>query len=258
MTFDTIRYEQRGKVALITYDRQARRNAWNVPMYREIVQAVERANAAADVGVIVITNDGPVFCSGSDFKAAPEPVDPATGRSPTIATLSMAQDDSWLHLMARSKPVIAAVHGAAIGAGVTQILAADIRVGGESSSYAFPFLALATLPEIGSTALLSRLVGFGRALDICLSAAKLDAAEALRIGLITRVFADDKLVDEAVALAERIAGFPALQVKLCKELIYANALEGDPNVYLLRETRAFIGLWKAQKAQAAGEAASGS
>jgi enoyl-CoA hydratase/carnithine racemase len=248
LSFETIRYEERGKVALITYDRQARRNAWSVPMYREIVEAVERANAAEGVGAIVITNDGPVFCAGVDFKAAPEPADPATGRSPTIATLSMAIDDSWLHLLARSKPVIAAVGGSAIGAGVTQILAADIRMGSESSTYAFPFLALNTMPEIGSTALLPRLVGFGRALDLVLTAATIDAAEALRIGLITRVVADDRLVEEAVALAERMAGYPALQMKLSKGLIYANALEPDPNIYLGRESRAFIDLWKAARA----------
>ncbi len=255
MNFSTLRYEQRGKVALITYDRQERRNAWNVPMYREIVAAIEAANAETSVGAIVITNDGPVFCAGSDFKATPEPVDPATGRSPNIASLSMAKDDSWIHLLARSKPVICAVGGQAIGAGVTQILAADIRMGGASSTYAFPFVALGLMPEIGCTALLPRLVGYGRAVDLCMTAAKVDAAEAERIGLITRVVADDRLVDEAVALGERLAGYPALQLKLTKDLLAANVVETDPNIYLGRETQAFVTMWRAQKAAKAAAAA---
>ena len=112
MELTYIRYETRGRVGLITYDHPTRRNAWSVPMYREVVQAIERANADADLGAIVITNEGPVYCAGSDFKAPPEPPDPVTGRSPTIATLSMAPDDSWPHLLARSKPVIVAVSGA--------------------------------------------------------------------------------------------------------------------------------------------------
>lgn len=248
MAYEMIRYEERGRVALLTYDNQARRNAWAVPMYREIVAAIEAANEDDGIGAIVITNDGPIFCAGSDFKAAPEPRDPVTGRVPTIATLSMADDDGWLHLLARSKPVIAAVNGAAIGLGATQILAADIRVGARSSSYSFPFLKLATMPECGATALLPQLVGFGRAMDLILTSAKIDAEEALRIGLITRIFPDESFVDDAVALAATMAEYPPLQVELTKSMLHGNALEGDKNALLKRERDAFIALFRAQKA----------
>jgi 2-(1,2-epoxy-1,2-dihydrophenyl)acetyl-CoA isomerase len=248
VAYETIRYDRRGKVALITYDRQERRNAWNVPMYREIVAAIEAANADDEVGAIVITNDGPVFCSGVDFKAPPEDKDPVTGIRPNVATLSMAPDDSWIHLIRRSKPVICAINGAAIGAGITQILAADIRVGSKSSTYAFPFTSLGLMPEIGATALLAQLVGLGRAMDLSLTAGKLDAAEAERIGLITRVFDDETLVEEAVALGERLAGYPAFTLKKTKDLVYANAGEVDVNAYLARETEAFVELYRANKA----------
>ncbi|MDB5470175.1 MAG: enoyl-CoA hydratase/carnithine racemase [Caulobacter sp.] len=254
MDFQTIRYEQRGKVALITYDRQERRNAWNVPMYREIVAAIGAANAEDSVGAIVITNDGPVFCSGVDFKAPPEEKDRVTGLRPNVATLSMAPDDSWIHLIQQSKPVICAINGAAIGAGITQILAADIRVGSKSSTYAFPFTSLGLMPEIGATALLPQLIGLGRAMDLCLTAGKVDADEALRIGLITRVFDDATLVDDAVALAEKLAGFPAFTLKKTKELIYANVVEGEANAYLARETEAFVELYRVNKAARAAMA----
>jgi enoyl-CoA hydratase/carnithine racemase len=245
--FQLIHYEERGAIALITYDRQERRNAWNVAMYRETVAAVERANANDAVRAIIITNAGPVFCSGFDTKAPPEPVDPATGRSPRIATLTMARDQSWVHLMQRSKPVIAAINGAAIGAGATQLLPVDIRIASDRSSFSFPFVALGHMPEIGSTALLPRIVGLGRAIDIYLTAAKIDAAEALRIGLVTRVVEEAKLLDASLALANQIASYPSLQIKLTKGLLYGNTLEGDPNLYIERETQAFIRLIKARK-----------
>lgn len=245
MTFETIRYEIQGQVAVITYNRPSRRNAWSVPMYREVVAAIEHANAAKEIGALVITNEGPVFCAGADINAPPEPMDPATGRPPTIGTLAMAKDHSWLHLMASSKPVIAAVNGAAVGAGVSHILSADIRIGSVGSSYAFSFLALNTLPEIGTTGLLARLVGAGRATDLCLSAATIDAAEALRIGLITRLVPPEQLVAEAIAVGGRIAGFDSLRVRLAKGLLATNALEGDLNMLLRREGLAFVAAFKA-------------
>src|SRR5271154_826910 len=186
MDFENLRYRTEGRVAVITYDRPARRNAMSLGLYRETVAAVEAANADEAVGAIVITNEGPVFCAGVDSKDPPAPKDPVTGVRPSVAVVGMAEDTSWIHLLRRSKPSIAAVNGAAIGLGVTHILAADIRFGSASSSYSFPFLALGTMPEFGCSALLPRLVGFGRAMDILLTSQKLDAAEAKAIGLITR------------------------------------------------------------------------
>jgi len=251
-----VRYEERGPVAVITYDRQERRNAWSVAMYREAVAAVERANASAPIGAVVLTNAGPAFCAGVDLKERQEPADPQTGRSPNIGTLSMEQDHSWVHLMARSKPVIAAVDGAAVGAGVTQILPADIRVASARSSFWFPFVQHGFLPEIGCTALLPRIVGLGRALDICLSAATLNATEALRIGLISHIVEDGQLLETALKLAGRIASFPRLQVRLTKDLLHRNPLEPDPNVFLARETEAFVTIHKAARAAKTHKAAS--
>ena len=247
MTYEFIRYEQVGGVAVVTYDHQARRNAWGLPMYREVVAAIETANAEEAVGAIVLTHAGPAFCSGADLKAEPEPPDPVTGRRSNIAMTSMAQDTSWLHLLARSKPTIGAVRGAAIGLGVTQLLALDIRIGGEGSTYAFPFLARATMPELGCTALLPRLVGYGRAVHICLTAASLDARQALEIGLVSQVFPDEQLLPEAMKLAQRIAQMAPLQVKLTRDLLRDNSGEHDPNVFLQRERDAFVALFRAQK-----------
>lgn len=247
MDFATIRYEVRGRAALITYDRQERRNAWDLAMYREIVAAVEMANADPAVGAVVVTHAGPVFCAGADFRAKPEPPDPVTGRRPNMASEAMAQDRSWLHLLARSKPTIAAIRGLATGLGVTHILPFDLRIAGEQARFAFPFLKLGTMPELGSTALLPRLVGAGRALHLCLTAAEIDALEAERIGLIGEVCAGDAVLDRALALAEQIAGYPELQLGLTRRLFAENAGEHDLNAMLRRESEAFVAMFKAAK-----------
>lgn len=246
MTYEHIRYEVRGAVAVITYDKQERRNAWSPPLYRETEQAIEAANADDAVGAIVLTHEGPIFCAGTDFKAGPE-IDPDTGKKLNIAQICMMQDRGWIHLLARSKPMIGAVHGAAIGLGLTQLLPMDIRIGGESSTWSFPFLSLGYMPELGCTALLPRLVGYGRALDICLTSQKLDAQEAKEIGLITRVVPDTDVLTEALAVGEKLASVPKLQMRLTRELFQKNALEPDTNAYLQRETDAFIEMLRAAK-----------
>jgi 2-(1,2-epoxy-1,2-dihydrophenyl)acetyl-CoA isomerase len=216
-------------------------------MYREIVAAIEAANADPEIGAIVITHEGPVFCAGTDLKAPREPVDPATGRSPNVATEAMALDRSWLHLLARSKPVIGAIRGRAIGLGVTQILPFAVRIGGAASRYSFPFLQLGTMPELGSTALLPRLVGFGRALHICLTSAELDANEAERIGLIGEVVPDAEVLTRAVAVGEQIAGYPPLQLSQTRALFERNWAQADPNAVLAHETEAFTAMLRAAR-----------
>ena len=254
MDYRNIRYDVHGAVAVITYDKQERRNAWSPALYRETEYAINAANADDAIGAIVITHKGAIFCAGIDFKAGPE-VDPETGKKLNIAQICMMQDTGWIHLLARSKPMIGAVHGTAMGLGVTQLLPMDIRIGGESSTWSFPFLSLGYMPELGCTALLPRLVGYGHALDICLTSQTLSAAEAKEIGLITRVVPDDQVLAAAIALGEKLASVPALQMRLTRELFAANALEVEPNAYLQRETGAFIEMIRAAKRaqEAAGQ-----
>lgn len=244
-----LKYRREGKVAIISYDCQRRRNAWGLAMYREVVRAVEQANADEQIGAIVISHEGPVFCAGTDIKDGPHPPDPDTGRRPTMASEAMAPDSGWLQLMARSKPVIGAVKGRAIGLGVTQLLPMDIRVGAESSSYSFPFLEKGFMPELGCTSLLSRLVGFGVALDLCLTAATISASEAFRIGLITHLVPDDRLLETALAIATRIAGFGRFEVSATKRLFLENEAQTDLDAVLQREIDAFIDLRRHRRAR---------
>ncbi len=240
MTAETyLRCERQGPVAIIVYDRPHRRHAWDSGMYRAIVAAVTAANADPTIGAIVLTAEGPVFCAGADFKAAPEPPDPVTGVRHNVATLAMADGDSWLHLLAGSKPVVAAVQGDAIGLGVTHILAADLRLAAETAHFSFPFLALGTMPEMGATALLPQLVGYGRALALCLTSARIDAAEAKRIGLVADVVADAELREAAIAQAAQLAALSPDAVRITRRMFAQNRLEGDADRLLARERAGF-------------------
>jgi len=242
-----VRYALSGRVAVITHDRPGRRNAWSVDSVRATVAAIQRANADDGVGAIVLTGAGNTYCAGADLKAEPQ-YDPDTGRRLTPATFTMGSgDDNWIALLARSKPVIVAVNGPATGIGATHTLAADMRVAASSASFSFPFLELGAMPECGSTALLPRLVGAGRAMDIILRAATLSATEALDIGLVTAIHPDEALLDRAVDLAEQIARLPALQVKLTKRMFSANACAQDADTIMYNENQAFIEMLRTLK-----------
>jgi enoyl-CoA hydratase/carnithine racemase len=243
-------YEETEKVAVITYDRPDRRNAMSVATYRALVAAVEKANASDAVGAIVLTHTGPVFCAGIDLKAQPEPKNPVTGIRDTVATLGMANETSWIHLLRRSKPTVAALNGAAVGLGATHILAADLRIGTENASFSFPFLARGTMPEFGFSALLPRIVGFSAAMEICLTSAVLDAQQALAKGLLNRMIHADDARHEAIMLAAKLAQLPALQTRLTRQLLHDNAAETDWNAVLTRERDAFVAMFRAQRAAA--------
>jgi 2-(1,2-epoxy-1,2-dihydrophenyl)acetyl-CoA isomerase len=240
MEFQHLLYEERGRVALISANRPAARNAWSVPLVREMIAAVQRANAASAVGAIVLTGEGSVYSAGADIKAPREPKDDS-GRSPNPSTLTMGSgENNWLKLLNESKPVIVAVNGPAIGLGATHLLSADIRIAAQSATFSFPFLRLGAMPECGSTALLGRLIGQGRAMDLCLRAGQVTAAEALQIGLVTAVHPDDRLREEALALAGQIADYPPLQVKLTKRLLWENGGEHDADAIMRRESSVFV------------------
>jgi enoyl-CoA hydratase/carnithine racemase len=249
-----LQYEETDGVAIITYDRPERRNALSVAAYRALVSAVEKANASKAVGAIVLTHTGPVFCAGIDLKATPEPKDPATGVRATVAVLGMANDTSWIHLLRRSKPTVAALNGAAVGLGATHILAADLRIGTTNASFSFPFLARGTMPEFGFSALLPRIVGFAAAMEICLTSANLNAQDSLAKGLLNRVTQADNARPEAIELAAKLAQLPPLQVQLTRQLLHDNAAEQDWNTVLTREREAFIAMFRASRAAAKGEA----
>lgn len=242
-----VRTEHVGPVAVILYCRPERRNAWSAASVRATIAAIRAANADPDVGAIVLTGEGPTFCAGADLKAGPE-YDPATGRRLSPASFTMGTgDNNWIRLMEESKPIVAALNGPAVGIGATHPLACDIRVMAQSAHFSFPFLRLGAMPECGSTALLARLIGVGRATDVLLRSEKIGPEDALAWGLVTRVFPDDELRAGAIAIAQQLAAVKPLQMRLTKEMIAANAEQGDADAIMQIESRAFVKMLKILK-----------
>jgi enoyl-CoA hydratase/carnithine racemase len=246
-SYTSIRTERIGAVQLIIYNRPERRNAWSVECVRETISAIKAANADAAVGAIVLTGEGSSYCAGADLKSAPQ-FDPVTGRVLMPATFTMGSGDAnWIKLLAESKPVVAAINGPAVGIGATHPLAADIRVMAQSAHFSFPFLRMGAMPECGSTALLPRLIGLGRATDILLRSGTISAEEALQWGLVTQVFPDAELRGGAIAIAEQLAAAKGLQVRLTKQMLAANAQSDDAEQIMQTESRTFVQMLKLLK-----------
>ncbi len=237
-------FERRDRVGIITFNRPERLNAWTPLMGELFRQAVERCNRDAAIGAIVITGAGRGFCSGADLR--PEPDQQRRGD---------AGDEEPLPLfLQRSKPLIAAINGAAIGAGLTLPLACDLRIASERARFSMRFVRIGLTPEWASTHNLPQIVGLGHAADLILTGRIIDAAEADRIGLVNRVVPHEQLVDEAVALGAAIAFNPAPQVQWAKRLLQSNAANDNPRAVLLSEEEVFAQAMRSDAFAEAGRA----
>ena len=197
--------ETRGRVGLITLNRPRQLNALNDVLMDALGEALLRFDADERIGAIVITGSAKAFAAGADIEAMAD-----------WTFMDVYQNAfntrNWETIRRVRKPVLAAVAGFAMGGGCELALACDIIVAAESAKFALPEIKLAMLPGAGGTQRLPRAIGKAKAMDMCLSARTLDAAEADRYGLVSRVVPDAELRDHTLALAEQIAGLslPAL------------------------------------------------
>jgi enoyl-CoA hydratase/carnithine racemase len=246
MAYDTILYERRGDVALVTLNRPEKLNAWTPRMSVEQADAIERANADPAVGAIVMTGAGRGFCAGADmaetFQKRIGGTDPGEGTERGSGGLPEGLD--WVALVRRSKPLIAAVNGAAVGIGLTLILPFDVIVASEQARFGMLFIKMGLVPELASTHYLVQRVGFGRASEMCLSGRLVGAEEAGRIGLADRVVPHDGLLDEALALAAAIGANPAPTLRMTKQLLTRNAAETDLDAVQRLESQLLRECWK--------------
>ena len=214
----------RPNVTLITLNRPERMNAMAFDVmvpFREALEEVSRDNGTR---VVVITGAGRGFCSGADLEN-PGNLPGIDGLTlPTIALRSMELLDDVVRAMRRvHQPVIAAVNGPAIGGGLCLSLAADIRLGAETALFRAAGINNGlTASELGLSYLLPRAIGASRAFELMLSGRDVEAAEAERIGLLSRVVPGDKLLDSCYDLAERIAGFSRPGVELTKRMLWSS------------------------------------
>src|SRR5262245_48029211 len=229
MSYRLITYERREAVAVLTLNRPDRLNAWTPAMAEEQARAIESANADPEVGAIVMTGAGRGFCAGADmedtFKSRIDGVDP--GENTAEGSGGMPKDVDWVGLLRRSKPILAAVNGAAVGIGMTMILPCDVILASEKARFGMLFIKVGLVPELASTHFLVQRVGFGRASEMCLSGKLYGAAEAHGWGLVDRLTAPDELLPQALALAGDIAANPDPQLRMTKELLTRNATATD-------------------------------
>ena len=240
MDFEQITYEPRGAVALITLNRPEKLNAWTDVMHAELCEAVTAANDDPALKVVVLTGAGRGYCAGADISAWQRGLESGAvnlGGNGQRRERPVA-GDSWVPLVRRSKPVIAAVNGVSIGVGLTHILPCDIRIASEAARFGFYFVRMGAVPELASPYFLTQLVGLGAAQDLILRARMIDAQEALRLGLVSAVVPADRLLDEAFALAEEIAALPGPQLRMTKELFNRGATDMDVLANMAREGEA--------------------
>lgn len=203
--FRDIRFTIADGVATLTLHRPEKLNAYTVEMGEEVVAAFARCREDEAVRAVVLTGAGRAFCAGVDLDALrAHQAGNAPARGPKLGEEDFLRKLP-LDLVAFPKPVIVAINGPAIGVGVTMTLPCDVRLAAESATLALPFVKLGLLPGLGSTHLLPRLVGMGRALELVLSGRTIPAAEAAAIGLVNRTVPDAELLPAAHELARTMA-----------------------------------------------------
>lgn len=212
--------ERMASIALVELDRPAVLNAFNRELRCQLRDTLEMLAADKAIRAVVLTGAGRAFSSGADLKAEP-PV-----AEETQAQLLEEYGPGLLAIAEMPKPVIAALDGPAVGIGLAYALVCDLRVMGESAYLQAPFNQIGLLPDGGLSWLLPRMVGYARAFELVVDAAKLSASECLRLGLANRVVADGAVKQAALDWARLLAERPALAVAATKHALRAAAL-GD-------------------------------
>jgi enoyl-CoA hydratase/carnithine racemase len=211
-------YRSTGRVAVLTLNRPDKLNAFNSAMLDQWVEGLQRAQADGEVRAIVVTGAGKGFCSGGDV----DEMGTADANTPLRIKQRLRDGVQRIPRLLASidKPVIAAINGAATGAGLDLALMCDIRFMAASARVGESYARVGLVPGAGGAYFLPRLVGAAKALELFWSAERIDAAEALRIGLVNRVVDDAELLPQTLTFAEQVAGAPPLAVQLIKRAVY--------------------------------------
>ena len=214
---------------VITLNRPERLNAMSIELVIELAEAFETCGADNSCSVVVLTGAGRAFCSGLDLKdygVIPNIDGLQVGQ---IAQRSMRYYSRLVPIMRRvPQPIIAAVNGVAYGGGMCLSLGAELRIGSESAEFNSTGIVNGlTSTELGASYLLPRLIGAAHSNEILLTGRVVDAADALRIGLVSQVVADEALLPTALALAERMCEFSPYGLAMTKDVIWANLEAGS-------------------------------
>jgi len=235
MAYENIIVDTRGRVGLVTLNRPKALNALNDALMNELGEALARFDADEGVGAIVITGGDKAFAAGADIGAMKD-------RGYRDVYMGEFITRNWERMKSVRKPVIAAVAGYALGGGCELALMCDIIFAAEGAKFGQPEIKLGIIPGAGGTQRLPRAVGKAKAMDLVLTGRMMDAAEAERAGLVSRVVPAEKLLEEALAAAAQIAEFSLPSVMMAKESVN-RAFESPLAEGMLFERRLFHALF---------------
>ena len=234
MSYDLIkveRPERAGRVGLITLNRPKQMNALNPELMQQLGRALQEFDADDGIGCMVITGNEKAFAAGADI-----------GVMKAYSYMDAYRQDyitrDWEHIRRIRKPVIAAVAGWALGGGCELAMMCDLIIAADSAKFGQPEINLGIMPGAGGTQRLPRFTSKAKAMDLCLTARNMDAQEAERAGLVSRVVPADKLVEEALAVAAKIASYSLPVVMMIKESVN-RAYETTLSEGVLFERRTF-------------------
>ncbi len=242
MTYKTLDWTVDAGILVLTLNRPEQLNAFTVDMANELVDAFNRASLDDSVAAIVVTGAGRAFCAGMDLSVGGNVFGLDESLQPTLQDMHDKLDDPdmirgvrdtggrvTLAIFECTKPVIAAINGAAVGIGATMTLAMDVRLMSEKAKVGFVFGKIGITPEACSTWFLPRIVGMQQALDWVYSADLVGGEEAKAAGLVKAVYAPDKLVEEAIALARRYTtNRSPVATALARQMMYRNSAQPHP------------------------------
>ena len=231
MPFENILTETRGRVGIVMLNRPKALNALNDALMDELGQALLAFDADDAIGAIIVTGSEKAFAAGADVKAM-------ASKTYMDAYASQFITRNWESIRLVRKPVIAAVGGFALGGGCELAMMCDIVVAADDAKFGQPEIRLGVMPGAGGTQRLPRAVGKAKAMDLILTGRNMDAQEAERAGLVARIVAADKLLDEALAVANAICNYSLPSVMMAKECVN-RAYESTLSEGVLFERRLF-------------------
>jgi len=224
MKFDDVLYEKDGRVAILTLDDQKKLNALSPGIRQGLKEAFEEVEKDDDIKVTVITGAGRTFCAGADITGFDfSPAGAKAFLNDVFQALTIGENVS--------KPVIAAVNGLALGGGLELAISCDIRIASEKAKFGVPEINLGLLPGFAIVRL-QQIIGMSKTKEMCMTGEPISAEEALRLNLVSKVVPSEKLMDEAMTMAGKIAEKPLLAILLAKSAVNRH-IGGEEITYAL-------------------------
>ena len=231
MSYEFVNTERKGRVGVVTLNRPKQMNALSAKLMQELAQALYDFDGDAEVGAIVLTGSEKAFAAGADIAAMKD-----YGYMDAYMSDYITRD--WEHIRRIRKPVIAAVAGYALGGGCEVAMMCDIVIAADTAQFGQPEVRIGVTPGAGGSQRLTRAIGKSKAMDLCLTGRTMDAQEAERAGLVSRVVPLDKLMEEALKVAGKIASSSLPVTMMIKEAVN-RAFESTLSEGVLFERRLF-------------------